>query len=50
MQSSVGSLLYYARVVDSTMLPALNNISSQQSQPTQETMKKLKLIMNCEAT
>ena len=35
VQSVVGTLLYYARVIELTMLPALNQIGAQQSQPTQ---------------
>ena len=35
IQSIVGSLLYYARAIDNTILPALNTISAQQSKPTQ---------------
>ena len=34
VQSVTGTLLYYARAIDSTMLPALNEIASQQAQPT----------------
>ena len=39
VQSIVGSLLYYARAVDCSMLPALNSLSSQQSSPTENTLK-----------
>jgi hypothetical protein len=34
LQQVVGVLLYYARCVDSSMLPAINKISAQQSKPT----------------
>ena len=34
VQTVVGTLLYYAHALDSTMLPALNDIGSQQAQPT----------------
>ena len=34
IQSVVGSFLYYARAIDSIMLPALAQIAKQQSQPT----------------
>ena len=37
IQSIVGSVLYYARAIDSTLLPALNSISRQQSKPTKNT-------------
>ena len=46
MQLVVVTFLYYARAIGPTPLPALNEISSQQSQPTQETMKKYKRLMN----
>jgi hypothetical protein len=43
VQSCVGSFLYYARTVDSTMLPAINEIRGSQSSPTQKTMGACKL-------
>ena len=39
VQSILGTLLYYAHGLDYTMLPALNKLASQQSAPTQDTMK-----------
>ena len=42
IQQVVGSLLYYARALDNTILPALNDISTQQSKPTQNTLKNAK--------
>ena len=41
VQSVVGTFLYYARAIYSTMLPALNQIGAQQAQPTQKIRKKL---------
>ena len=41
VQSVQGSLLYYARSVDPTMLPGLNEISGAQAKPTILTHKKL---------
>jgi hypothetical protein len=38
LQEIVGSLLFYARAVDSTMLPAVNHISSEQARPTARVM------------
>jgi hypothetical protein len=38
LQEIVGSLLYYARAIDCTMLTAVNHIASEQSQPTQHVM------------
>ena len=34
VQRVVGSFLYYARAIDNTIHPALNDIGSQQSKPT----------------
>ncbi len=39
IQKIVGSFLYYARSVDPTIVMALSDPSSQQSAPTQNTMK-----------
>ncbi len=39
VQQIVGSFLYYARAVDSMILKALSEISSQQASPTKNTMK-----------
>ena len=49
-QSCVGSLLYYARAVDATMLPAINDISSSQASPTQKTMSACKMLLDYAAT
>ncbi|KAJ1410921.1 hypothetical protein B484DRAFT_336208, partial [Ochromonadaceae sp. CCMP2298] len=38
LQEIVGSLLYYARAVDCTMLTAVNHIASEQARPTQHGM------------
>lgn len=46
MQSVVGSLLDYAQALDSTMLPALNEIASTQANPTQATLEKCKRLLN----
>ena len=37
-----GTFLYYARAVDSTMLPVLSSLASEQSAPTTNTLKKVK--------
>jgi len=39
VQAISGTFLYYARAVDPTILPALNEISNQQSKPTEKTAK-----------
>jgi hypothetical protein len=41
VQQIVGSFLYYARAVDPTILMALSEISSQQTAPTENTMKRV---------
>jgi hypothetical protein len=46
----VGSLLYYARAVDPTMLPAINEISGSQASPTQKTMRACKMLLDYAAT
>ena len=46
IQAIVGTLLYYARGVDPTMLPALNEISTEQAAPTLDTERKVKLLMD----
>ena len=36
IQGIIGSLLYYARAIDNTMLTAINEISAVQSKPTEK--------------
>ena len=50
IQQVVGSLLYYARALDNTILPALNDISTQQSKPTENTLKKCKRLLDYVST
>ena len=50
IQSITGSFLYYARALDLTMLPALNEISSQQANPTELTKQKCQRLMDYAAT
>ena len=38
LQAIVGTLLYYARAVDPTLLPISNEIASQQATPTTKVM------------
>ena len=40
VQQVVGSFLYYAQVVDATMLVVLNEITSMQSKPMKNTVQK----------
>ena len=50
IQEVVGTLLYYSRAVDCTMLAALGSIATQQSKPTANTMKKVKQLLDYAAT
>ena len=46
IQAVTGTLLYYARAVDPTILPALSAIATEQAKPTQETMKRVKQLLD----
>jgi hypothetical protein len=46
----VGSLLYYARTIDSTLLVALSDIASAQSKGTEETQKAARKLLDYCAT
>ena len=46
VQSIVGSLLYYAQAIDPSILPALNEISTEQAVPTENTMKKCNMLLD----
>ena len=50
IQTIVGIFLWYARAVDLTLLPALNAIASQQSAPTEATLKETDHLLNYLAT
>ena len=50
VQSAVGSLLYYARALDNTILPCLNQIGTEQALPTINTKKKLLRLLDYVAT
>ena len=41
-----GTLLYYSRAVDPTMLVTLNTIATQQASPTQKTMDRIKQLLD----
>ncbi len=49
-QQVVGSLLYYAREIDGTMLPALNTIGSEQTKSTKQTEQKCYRLLDYAAT
>ena len=48
--SVTGSMLYYARTVDPTMLPAINEISSKQANPTQNTWEAYQMLLDYACT
>jgi hypothetical protein len=50
VQEVLGTLLYYARAVDSTMLPAIGSIGTEQANSTESTMKKITQLLNYCAT
>jgi hypothetical protein len=50
IQQITGTLLYYARAVDPTMLVALNDISHEQTKPTTKTKEKVKVLLDYAAT
>ena len=50
LQSVVGALLYYTRAVDPSMYPALNEVSVQQSAPSQATWKKCLQLLDYVST
>ena len=46
IQQVTGKFLFYGRAVDPTMLTALSAIASQQANPTEETMKRVKHFLD----
>ena len=46
IQSIVGKFLYYGRAIETPTLVALNDIGSQQSEPTQNTVKEANWLMD----
>jgi hypothetical protein len=50
VQQVLGTLLFYARAVDSTMLPAIGSIATQQAKGTKATMKAITQLLNYCAT
>ena len=50
IQGIVGSLLYYARAIDNTMLTAITEISAVQSKPTQQTLDAVTKLLDYAAT
>jgi hypothetical protein len=50
IQEILGTLLYYARAVNSTMLAAIGTIATQQASATKQTMKAVVQLLNYCAT
>jgi len=50
LQEIVGVLLYYARAIDYTMLPALGSLAAAQSKATETTAKACTKLLNYAAT
>ena len=50
VQSAVGSLLYYGRGIDCTILPALTQIAMSQANPTVNTKKAVQRLLDYVAT
>ena len=50
MQKIVGSILYYARAVDMTVLMALSTIASEQTKGTERTLEKAYQVLDYLAT
>jgi hypothetical protein len=46
VQEVLGTLLFYARTVDSTMLPAIGTLASQQAHGTKATLEALTQLLN----
>ena len=50
IQAVAGTLLYYGRAVDSTILTALSAVATEQAKPTQKTMEVIKQMLDYCAT
>ena len=50
IQQIIGSLLYYARAVDHTILTMVNDLASQQSKATEDTERRVNKLLNYVAT
>ncbi len=50
VQEVIGTFLYYARCVDSTMLTALGSLATQQANPTSNTLARVKQFLDYAAT
>jgi hypothetical protein len=50
VQAVTGTLLYYARVIDNTILPALSAIATEQVKPTEKMKATIKQLLDYCAT
>ncbi len=50
VQEVISTFLYYARCMDSSMLPALRTLATQQAMPTKNTMKVIKQLLDDAST
>lgn len=50
IQQVIGTLLYHARSIDSTTLVALSSIAADQANPTEDTLKRTKQLLDYVAT
>ena len=50
VQQVIGTFLFYARAVDGTMLTALSTIASDQAEPTENTMEKIRTFLDYAST
>jgi hypothetical protein len=46
VQAVAGTLLYYGRAVDSTILTSLSSLATKQAKPTQKTMETVKQLLD----
>ena len=46
VQAVMGTLLYYAHAVNSTILTALSSLATEQAKPMQKTMEKVKQLLD----
>jgi hypothetical protein len=46
IQEVIGTFLFYVQCIDSTMLAALGSIATQQANPTENTMKKVRQYLD----
>jgi hypothetical protein len=50
IQSTIRLLMYFSRAVDPTMAPAINNIATEQSTASEDTLAKCKMLLDYAAT